>query len=206
MMMRNIFIVDDDDSVRTSLIYLLSLLPKTVIHCFTSGDSFLAAAERLEPGCLLLDLNMPGTSGIGVLEAVRAFTPRFSTVVLTGEGDVNTAVQAFKLSALDFLQKPCSHAQLFNTIEQAFYRQAASFQSMARREDAMTKIHSLSPREHDVLMGLLAGLANKAIAHALDISPRTVEIYRAKLMEKLNARSLPEALGIAFTAGLFPES
>jgi len=205
MSQRNIFIVDDDDSVRMSLMHLLRLRPDHVLRDFASGDAFLAEAPKLPAGCLLLDLQMPGTSGIGVLEALAAYSGRFGPVVLTGEGDVSLAVQAMKLGALDFLEKPCNHMRLFEAIDLAFARQAQSQHAATRRSQAIAKINSLSLRERDVLIGLMDGRSNKLIAHDLGISPRTIEIYRAKLMEKLNVRSLSEALGIAFAAGLYPE-
>ena len=205
MTIRNIFVVDDDDSVRTSLMHLLGVLPDHSLHDFRSGDAFLAKAPNLPSGCLLLDLHMPGTSGIGVLEALAHDAERFGTVVLTGEGDISLAVQAMKLGALDFLEKPCNHMRLFEAIDAAFARQAQSQRAATRRSQAIAKIESLSLRERDVLIGLMQGRSNKVIAHDLGISPRTIEIYRAKLMEKFNVRSLPEALGIAFAAGLYPE-
>lgn len=203
MPIRNIFIVDDDDSIRTSLAHLLSTVPNHLIHCFASGDNFLSAAGNLDPGCLLLDMHMPGTSGIGVLEALVPMAERFGTVVLTGKGDVSMAVQAMKLGAQDFLEKPCNYVLLLEAIDQVFPRLKASIRAVTHRTQALGKIHSLSARERDVLIGLMNGHSNKVIAHNLRISPRTIEIYRAKLMEKLNVRSLAEALGIAFTAGLF---
>lgn len=204
MTKRYIYIVDDDASVRISLIHLLSVLPRLAVLGFASGDEFLAAARQLEPGCLLLDLHMPGTSGLSVLDALAPIAERFATVVLTGEGDVSMAVQAMKLGAFDFLEKPCNHVRLIETIELALARQSESIRAVTRRTQALAKINSLSLRERDVLIGLMDGHSNKVIAHDLGISPRTVEIYRAKLMEKLNVRSLSEALGIAFTAGLYP--
>lgn len=203
-MARHIFIVDDDDAVRASLVHLLSLFPDNVIRAFASGDAFLAQANALESGCLLLDIDMPGTPGIAVLEALARTEARFAVIVLTGEGDVSTAVQAMKLGVLDFLEKPCDSKRLINAIEHAFAQQEEAFRANAHREEALAKIQSLSQRERDVLMGLMEGQSNKAIAHDLGISPRTVEIYRAKLMEKLDVRSLSEALGIAFSAGLYP--
>ncbi|NWK98911.1 DNA-binding response regulator [Sphingobium lactosutens] len=205
MTARQIFIVDDDNSVRTSLVHLLSILPDHRIHSFASGDAFLTAADRLGSGCLLLDLHMPGTTGIGVLEALAPIADRFETIVLTGEGEVGTAVQAMKLGAFDFLEKPCNHLRLLETIDMAFAKQAASYRTVTRRAQALAKINSLSLRERDVLIGLMEGHSNKVIAHDLGISPRTIEIYRAKLMEKLNVRSLSEALGIAFAAGLYSD-
>ncbi|HUD95475.1 response regulator transcription factor [Sphingobium sp.] len=197
--------MDDDDSVRTSLVHLLSILPDYQIHSFTSGDAFLAATDRVGPGCLLLDLHMPGTTGIGVLEKLGRIDKRFETIVLTGEGDVTTAVQAMKLGAFDFLEKPCNHLRLLDTIDMAFSKLAASSRVVMRRAQALAKINSLSLRERDVLIGLMEGHSNKVIAHDLGISPRTIEIYRAKLMEKLDVRSLSEALGIAFAAGLYSD-
>lgn len=203
--LRKVYIVDDDQSVRTSLVHLLSMLPDSDIESFASGDLFLAKMADLEPGCLVLDLQMPGASGISVLEALRSTDERFRTVVLTGEGDVGLAVQAMKLGASDFLEKPCSHVRLLDAVELALTQQAEQLASETRRTIAQAKIDSLSQRERDVLVGLINGHSNKLMAHELGISPRTVEIYRAKLMEKMEVRSLSEVLTIAFAAGLYPE-
>ncbi len=204
MTFRRIYIVDDDLAVRTSLEYLLAMIGDSRITCFDSGDAFLEAAPLLEPGCLLLDLQMPGASGLQVLSTVGGRPTRFVPIVLTGEGDVSVAVQAMKLGAIDFIEKPCDHLKLMNAVESAFTHQAASTAEERRKEKAISLLEQLSPRELDVLKGLIDGQSNKIIAHALDISPRTVEIYRAKLMEKLQVRSLSEVLRIAFAAGLVP--
>lgn len=204
MTARRIYIVDDDLAVRTSLEYLLSMIGESRIRCFDSGDSFLESAPLLEPGCLLLDLQMPGASGLQVLSTVGGRPTRFVPIVLTGEGDVSVAVQAMKLGAIDFIEKPCDHMKLMTAVEAAFTHQAASTAEEQRKEKAISLLEQLSPRELDVLRGLIDGQSNKIIAHALDISPRTVEIYRAKLMEKLQVRSLSEVLRIAFAAGLVP--
>ncbi|WP_147219587.1 response regulator transcription factor [Novosphingobium sp.] len=204
MTSRRIYIVDDDLAVRTSLEYLLAMIGDSRITCFDSGDTFLEAASLLEPGCLLLDLHMPGTSGLQVLSTVGGRPTRFVPIVLTGEGDVSVAVQAMKLGAVDFIEKPCDHHKLMSAVESAFLQQAVSTAEERRKEKAVSLLEQLSPRELDVLKGLIDGQSNKIIAHALDISPRTVEIYRAKLMEKLQVRSLSEVLRIAFAAGLVP--
>ncbi|KPH62802.1 response regulator transcription factor [Novosphingobium aerophilum] len=204
MTSRRIYIVDDDLAVRTSLEYLLSMIGNSRITSFDSGDAFLEAAATLEPGCLLLDLHMPGTTGIQVLSTVGGRPTRFVPIVLTGEGDVSVAVQAMKLGAVDFIEKPCDHLKLMGAVESAFSQQAASTVEERRKEKAISLLEQLSPRELDVLKGLIDGQSNKVIAHDLDISPRTVEIYRAKLMEKLQVRSLSEVLRIAFAAGLVP--
>lgn len=205
-MTSNIYVVDDDDLVRGSLQSLLSVRHNQVVRGFPSGDAFLAAVDTLEPGCLLLDLHMPGASGIDVLKAIAHDHPKFVAVVLTGGGDVSLAVQAMKAGAVDFIEKPCEHMALIQAVDTALSRLAHSSLQAERAETAAAKLASLSARERDVLTGLIEGRSNKVIAFELDISPRTVEIYRAKLMEKLEVRSLSEALAIAFAAGLFPTS
>ncbi|WP_380874046.1 transcriptional regulatory protein FixJ [Sphingomonas sp. DBB INV C78] len=204
MTRRNIYIVEDDDLVRSSLESLVSVRPDVDVRSFASGDAFLAEIERLAPGCLVLDLHMPGKSGIDVLKVIGDDPARFVAIVLTGQGDVSLAVQAMKAGAVDFLEKPCSHRALMQALDTAIARLEHSSQEAMRVETATAKLALLSARERDVLKGLVEGRSNKVIAFDLDISPRTVEIYRAKLMEKLEVRSLSEALGIAFAAGMFP--
>jgi len=202
-MTRSIYLVDDDDAVRASLHSLMSLQPDLLVRSFRSGDRFLSSAADLDPGVLLLDFHMPGSNGIEVLGALRDRDIRkFAAVILTGEGNVALAVQAMKAGALDFIEKPYEAETLLRTVDVAFSRLAEDSAAAAHAEQAKIKIAGLSPRERDVLMGLIDGRANKVIAFELDISPRTVEIYRANLMTKLGVRSLPEALRIAFVAGL----
>lgn len=198
-----IYIVDDDEAMRVSLDQLLHLRGDTVTRSFASGEEFLAAHETLEPGCLLLDLNMPGVSGMGVLEVLAPLASRFATIMLTAQGDIGSAVAAMKAGAVDFLEKPFHHSALLQAIDTAHARLLRVSAETDRMEQARGKLAQLSSRQLEVLKGLIEGQSNKAIAFQLDISPRTVEIYRAKLMEKLEVRSLSEALGIAFAAGLF---
>jgi two-component system response regulator FixJ len=203
-MTRTIYIVDDDDAVRASLHSLLSVRGDLVIRSYRSGDAFLEEADDLDPGVLLLDFHMPGSTGLDVLNVVgdRA---TFAAIILTGQGNVGLAVQAMKAGALDFIEKPYEADQLMQVIDTAFSRLEQNSDAAARIDTAKTKIAKLSPRECDVLMGLIEGRSNKVIAYELDISPRTVEIYRANLMEKLEVRSLSEALRVAFAAGLIPK-
>lgn len=203
-MTRTIYIVDDDDAVRASLHTLLSVRSDLVVRGYRSGDAFLEEAAELDPGVLLLDFHMPGATGLDVLQALDG-KARFVPVVLTGQGNVGLAVQAMKAGALDFLEKPYEAEVLMQVIDNAFARLEENSEEAARLNVAETKIAKLSPRETDVLKGLIEGRSNKIIAYELDISPRTVEIYRANLMEKLEVRSLSEALRIAFAAGLFPK-
>lgn len=202
-MTRHIYLVDDDAAVRASLHSLLSLQSDLMIWNFSSGDALLARIDELDPGVLLLDFHMPGASGLDVLGALDGeVRTKFATVILTGEGNVALAVEAMKAGAVDFIEKPYHAELLLATIDTAFTRLTDDSEAAALTQAAKAKIEALSPREREVLMGLIEGRANKMIAHTLDISPRTVEIYRANLMTKLGVRSLPEALRIAFAAGL----
>jgi two-component system response regulator FixJ len=198
---RNIYIVDDDDVVRASLHSLLSIASNTVIQSFRTGDAFLAANEDLSPGCLLLDIHMPGVSGMDVLKEIEG-SGRFATIILTGRGDIQLAITAMKAGVVDFIEKPYEFEALNAAIELAFSRLEKDGRVQARVDQARALIALLSPREKDVLAGLIEGRSNKMIAIDLDISPRTVEIYRANLMDKLKVGSLSEALRLAFTAGM----
>ncbi|WOK37741.1 response regulator transcription factor [Sphingomonas sp. C3-2] len=201
---RNLFIVDDDDVVRASLQSLMSVRSGLSIRSFRSGDAFLAELPMLDPGCILLDLHMPGASGLDVLKTLARQGEKHVAIILTGQGDVIRAVQAMKAGASDFLEKPCDHLSLLAAVDHAFEQLRQSTAENDRIRAAQDKLASLSSRELDVLKGLIDGRSNKIIAYDLDISPRTVEIYRAKLMEKLGVKSLSEALRIAFAGGLIP--
>ncbi len=203
-MTRTIYIVDDDDAVRASLHSLLSVRPDLIVRGYRSGDAFLEQEAELDAGVVLLDFHMPGSSGLDVLLKLDR-SPKFVPIVLTGQGNVGLAVQAMKAGALDFIEKPYEAEFLLKVIDQAFSKLEEDGEAAARTAGAEAKIAKLSPRETDVLKGLIEGRSNKIIAYELDISPRTVEIYRANLMEKLEVRSLSEALRIAFAAGLFPK-
>jgi two-component system response regulator FixJ len=204
MKMRNVYIVDDDQSVRAALQSLLSTQPDLMISSYRSGDDFLAEIAELQPGCILLDYNMPGRDGLDVLRHLASLPRKFGAIILTGQGAISIAVQAWKLGALDFLEKPCDPASLISVVQSVFATIEEDHQQIALSARARATVASLSQRERDVLIGLVEGRANKLIAYELDISPRTVEIHRANMMNKLDARSLSEALRIAFAAGLIP--
>jgi two-component system, LuxR family, response regulator FixJ len=204
MSTRTIYVVDDDDDVRLSLQSLLSVLPNTLVWGFRSGDAFLERAEDLGPGVILLDYHMPGSTGLDVLREIRPYGPKFVAVVLTGHGEVSLAVEAMKCGALDFLEKPYEHDALLETLNNASAQLEESSEQVARVEAAKAKIERLSAREVQVMHGLIQGRSNKVIAYDLDLSPRTIEIYRANLMDKLEVNNLSDILRIAFTAGLVP--
>jgi two-component system response regulator FixJ len=172
------------------------------VYTYVSGVEFLAGVKRAEPGCILLDVRMPVMDGLEVQAELNDRGVVMPVIVLTGHGDINTAVIAMKAGASDFIEKPFEMDVLTQAIEMAFVRLEQGIAGNSHRHDAQVRIAALSPRERDVLLGLVAGRPNKVIAHDLDISPRTVEVYRAGLMSKLGVRSLSEALRIAFAAGM----
>lgn len=204
MTTRSIYIVDDDDSVRAGLQGLLSMQSDVLLLPYRSGDAFLADIDTMQPGCILLDYNMPGTDGLGVLRQIQHLKPKFGAIILTGQGATAIAVQAWKLGALDFLEKPCDPTVLLDVVKSAFTTLEHDQHSVALVQTAQASIAKLTTREKEVLARLVEGCANKVIGHELDISPRTVEIHRANMMDKLGVRSLSEALRIAFSAGLIP--
>lgn len=200
-MMRSCYIVDDDDAARTSLLTLIAARFKIVVQGFTSGDAFLRTVEDLDPGVVLLDYSMPGRNGIEVLKLLKDRHPQMVPVMLTGKGSTLAAVEAMKSGALDFLEKPCDPEALFTVIDTAFDRAGEIVHSTEAAKSAAERLARLSPQEGNVLRGLIDGKRNKIIAYELGLSPRTVEIYRANLMAKLDVHSLSEALRIAYAGG-----
>ena len=200
MTTRSIYIVDDDEAIRAGLQALLSIQSNLLIFPYRSGDDFVAGIGEMQSGCILLDYDMPGLNGLDVLRHISDLKPKFGAIILTGRGATSIAVQAWKLGALDFLEKPCDPLVLLEVVENAFSKLEQDQHAAARVESAQMVIAKLTPREREVLTGLVAGRANKLIGYDLDISPRTVEIHRANLMDKLGVRSLSEALRVAFAA------
>ena len=196
-----VHVVDDDDAVRRSVSFALKTSGMQV-RAYDSGSALLKAAPGLEPGCILLDIRMPGMDGLEVQKALTERGIFLPVIVMTGHGDVNVAVQAMKAGAVDFIEKPFEKAVLLSAIDEGFARIEHAGRSRARAEQAQVRLQALTPRERDVLEGLVRGHPNKTIAYDLDISPRTVEIHRANLMSKLGVASLSEALRVAFAAGL----
>lgn len=201
---RRIYIVDDDDALRQSVEVLLDVAGGFVTRSFASGEAFLDQVPHMEAGCVLLDLNMPGLNGLEVLHRLRKLDNRYETILLTGQGDIGVAVEAMKAGAIDFIEKPYDNRMLLDALDSGFARIEDREKEASAIQSARDGIDRLTPRERDVLLGLIDGKANKIIAYELDISPRTVEIYRANLMDKLGVRSVAEAVRIAFAAGLVP--
>lgn len=199
-----VYVVDDEEAIRRSASFMLKTSGYQA-ETFASGPAFLAEVAKLEPGCVLLDVRMPEMDGLEVLATLSARGVMLPVIVLTGHGDVSTAVEAMKAGALDFIEKPYEKQRLLAAVENARAQSTSASRREVQREEARKRLNALTSRELDVLKGLVAGLPNKTIGYDLGISPRTVEIHRANLMEKLGARSLSDALRIGFNAGLDEE-
>jgi two-component system response regulator FixJ len=194
-----VHIVDDDDSVRRSAAFMLKHAGYRVAS-HVSGVAFLKDANSAERGCVLLDVRMPEMDGLEVQQEMAARGIDMPVVILTGHGDIAVAVKAMRGGAVNFIEKPYEKEELLRAIEEAYARLDRSHDRDMKAGEAKIRLASLTGRERDVLNGLVAGYPNKTIAYDLGISPRTVEIYRANMMEKLRVRSLSEALRIAFIA------
>ncbi len=196
-----IHLVDDDEAIRRSASFMLRT-SGYLVKTYASGVELLKLAKDLTPGCILMDVRMPEMDGLEVQQALKERGVLLPVIVMTGHGDVGLAVQAMKAGAVDFIEKPFEKTVLIGAIEEGFARIEQAGQRQASADEAAVRLEVLTPREKDVLQGLVRGHPNKTIAYDLGISPRTVEIHRANLMSKLGVVSLSEALRIAFTAGL----
>jgi two-component system response regulator FixJ len=198
---RLIHLVDDDEAIRHSASFLLRNAGFRV-KTYPDGVNFLEHVAEAEPGCILLDVQMPVMDGLEVQDALNERGVSMPVIVLTGHGDVGVAVRAMKAGAVDFVEKPYAKQTLVDALSRAFERLEARRKEEVLADEARGLIDRLTAREKDVLLGLVDGQTNKAIAEALDISPRTVEIHRANLMEKMGAASLSTVLRVAFAAGI----
>ncbi|HJQ60088.1 MAG TPA: response regulator FixJ [Vineibacter sp.] len=199
-----VYVVDDDEAICDSVHALLAVTGFQV-KSFTSAQDFMAAVGGAQTGCLLADVRMPDMSGLELQALVGRSCPGLAVVIMTGHGDIPMAVQAMKAGAVDFIEKPFAKDALLAAVRRAIDQSSRHGRQAAEREAEAAKVGSLSVRERQVLAGLVAGQANKVIAHRLQISPRTVEIYRARLMDKMHANSLPELVRMAVAAGVNPE-
>jgi len=195
---RAVFVVDDDDAMRDSLDFLLSSAG-CAVRTFEAAERLLEALTDGNCACVVSDVRMPGIDGLELLRRIKAARPTLPVVIITGHGDVPLAVEAMKLGAADFVEKPFDDERLIGVVQAAL---AGAPRELDPANEIGARVAALSPRERQVLDGLVAGLSNKAIARNYDISPRTVEVYRANLMAKMQAGSLSDLVRMAMRAGL----
>lgn len=198
--MSEVYVVDDDDAIRRSLTFLLRSAD-LLVRTYDSAEEFLREAGKLAPGCIVTDVRMPDMDGLELIRRLKADGLSLPTIVMTGHGDVPLAVEAMKLGAVDFIEKPFKDQVLLDAIARAFSldRSPVNGEGDLRHQEVFA---TLSPREHEVLRSVLAGSTNKVIAREYGISPRTVEVHRANLMMKVGAGSLSELVRMALLAGL----
>jgi two-component system response regulator FixJ len=196
-----VHVIDDDDAARDSLEFLLRTA-QIDVRTYESAAAFLEALPKAGSGCIITDVRMPGISGIDLLRRLREIDLDMPVIVITGHGDVPLAVEAMKVGAQDFFEKPFDDEALLAAVRAALNRQENVGRRNVELSEIRAKVETLSKRELEVLQGLVAGHPNKTIAYDLGISPRTVEIYRANVMTKMNAASLSDLVRMAIVAGL----
>lgn len=201
---QTIHIVDDDEGARDSLGALLGSTGHAV-KTFASGVEFLEALEPNWQGCVILDVRMPVLSGLQVQEKLTEKQCKLPVIIVTGHGDLPIAVKAMKAGAIDFIEKPFEEAVILESIKHALALGERSSEEDAAAADLNHRIAQLTPRELEVLVQVAMGHPNKVVAYELGISPRTVEIHRARVIEKMNARSLSHLVRLAIRANLLPD-
>jgi two-component system response regulator FixJ len=196
-----VHVIDDDEALRDSLAFLLRTADLEVVS-HASAAAFLDSLPLTGLTCIITDVRMPGLTGIDLLRRVKELGIEVPVIVITGHGDVPLAVEAMRFGAVDFLEKPFDDEILLQSVRAALRQQAGTAKRQSERAEIEGRLATLSPRERDVLGGLVAGRANKQIAFELGISPRTVEIYRANLMDKMQAGSLSDLVRMALIVGM----
>ena len=186
-----VFVVDDDQTVRRSLQWLLESM-KLRVQTHASAKDFLSAYDPTQPGCLVLDVRMPDISGLQLQEILVKRKVRLPVILITGHGDISMAVHAMKAGAFDFIEKPFKDQVLLERVQQCLALDGRQRHEAAAQEKIIERLNSLTSRETEVLEGVIGGKANKQIAADLDISVKTVEVHRARLMEKMDVSSVAE--------------
>jgi len=196
-----VHVIDDDEAIRESLAFLLRAA-RIGVKTYPSAAAFLDAPREAATSCVITDVRMPGMSGLDLLRRLKELEIALPVIVITGHGDVPLAVEAMKIGAVDFLEKPFDEEVLLASVRSALREHDAQARRHTERGEVEARLATLSNREREVLDGLVAGRANKQIAFDLGISPRTVEIYRANLMAKMQAGSLSELVRMALIVGI----
>jgi two-component system response regulator FixJ len=197
-----VHIIDDDEGVRESIEFLFRSA-QLEVRVYESATAFLSKASEAPGGCIVTDVRMPEVSGIDLLRRLKELKSPLPVIVMTGHGDVPLAVEAMKAGAVDFIEKPFDDDLMLAAVRAALTRGEMTGKRDAERAEIEERLKKLSPRERDVLQGLVGGHPNKIIAHNLGISPRTVEIYRANVMSKMAAPSLSDLVRMALIAEIF---
>ncbi len=195
-----VHLIDDDEDVRRALAFLLGTTGLAV-RVYESASAFLDQADGSLTGCVVTDVRMPGIDGLELLRRLNASGVTLPVVIMTGHADVPLAVEAMKLGAVDFIEKPFPDDILLGAIEVVLARSGEAGRESAEIEQVRGRLQSLTPRETEVLKGLLTGHPNKTIAYDLGLSPRTVEVHRANVMTKMGASSLPDLVRMTLMAG-----
>lgn len=194
-------IVDDDEAVRESLEVLLETMGYTV-ESYASGEAFLENCASLGPGCVLLDVRMPRMNGLEVQQQLQEIRHDMPVIIVTGHGDVTMAVRAMQAGAVDFIEKPFDEDALLSSVRTAISHVKEVHKSETFRTTVLRNLARLTPREREVFDQLIIGHANKVVARRLDCSPRTVEIHRARVLEKMDATSVAQLVRMALSAGV----
>ena len=200
-----VHVIDDDEAMRQSLAFLFRTA-RIYAETYKSASAFLSALPQLKVGCIVTDVRMPGLSGLDLLRRLRELNIGVPVIVITGHGDVPLAVEAMKGGAADFLEKPFDDEALLGAVRSALSKNATDHERQAQKSAIKERLASLSNRERDVLQGLVAGNPNKTIAYDLGISPRTVEIYRANVMTKMQAGSLSDLVRMAIVGDILEDA
>ncbi|MEO1007809.1 MAG: response regulator transcription factor [Planctomycetota bacterium] len=196
-----VFIVDDDPSMRDSLRWLVESVGLHV-ETFPNADDFLDQFESETPGCLVLDVRMPGSSGMELLDSLKARGVELPVIMITGHGDVPMAVQALKRGAIDFLEKPFRDQELLEQITRGIELDAERRESVQGVSGIQERLESLTPREREVMELVVAGYANKQVAAKLGLSEKTIEVHRSRVMSKMKAQTLPCLVKMAIAVGV----
>lgn len=197
-----VFLVDDDDAVRDSLTLLLDSAGIRT-ESYSTSAAFLDSYDPERPGCAVLDIRMPGMTGMELQEALQSAGIRIPIIFLTGHGNVPMSAKAFRAGAVDFLQKPVDEDALISRIQEAFQIDRKKRLAETRRKDALDRFKDLTSREYEVMLFVVQGMSNKEIANKLQLSHRTIEIHRSRVMEKTGAQSLSELLELAVASGAY---
>ncbi|TDF86402.1 response regulator transcription factor [Pseudomonas sp. H9] len=201
MQQPKVYVVDDDQGMLDSTVWLLESVGIEAL-AFTSGQAFLAACDAHLPACVLLDVRMPGMGGLSVQEALRGRGIDLPVIFLSGHADVPIVVRAFKAGACDFIEKPYNDQLLLDAVQAALERSQQNLAGSGPRATVQARIDSLTPRERDVFVPLVQGFSNREIAEQLEVSVKTVDLYRARVMKRMEAAHLPALVGMAIACGV----